>query len=57
VRTHLFARFRCAACGTDHLVAFSCKGRTQDRLCFAYPPMSWGAIQQENSRNSSSAHS
>ena len=22
-----FARFRCAACGTDRLVAFSCKGR------------------------------
>ncbi|MBW2547473.1 MAG: transposase zinc-binding domain-containing protein, partial [Deltaproteobacteria bacterium] len=24
---HGFARFRCGACGTDRLVAFSCKGR------------------------------
>ncbi len=27
VLAHGFARFRCAACGTDRLVAFSCKGR------------------------------
>jgi rRNA maturation endonuclease Nob1 len=27
VLAHGFARFRCTACGTDRLVAFSCKGR------------------------------
>ncbi|MBW1757845.1 MAG: transposase [Deltaproteobacteria bacterium] len=27
VLAHGFARFRCGACGTDRLVAFSCKGR------------------------------
>jgi len=27
VLAHGFARFRCAGCGTDRLVAFSCKGR------------------------------
>ena len=27
VPAHGFARFRCTACGTDRLVAFSCKGR------------------------------
>ena len=27
VLAHGFARFRCTGCGTDRLVAFSCKGR------------------------------
>ena len=27
VLAHGFARFRCSGCGTDRLVAFSCKGR------------------------------